>query len=163
VTDPAASRADRLFRFREGERVLREAVAGLDHADLSARPLPNEWSVREIVHHLADGELISATRLRRLLVEDEPLLPGYDAAGYASAMAYADRPLEPAIAAFAAARALSADLLASLSEEQWARPGKHEQYGPYGVETWLEKNGNHVANHCQQIAAVRAALGKPGS
>lgn len=161
MTDAAANRAAHLARFLDGERRLREAVAGLDEADLSAQPIPGEWSVREIVHHLADGEQISAVRLRRLLVEDGPLLPGYDATDYAATMAYAERPIEPAIAAFAAARALSADLLSTLSEEQWARRGEHAEQGAYSVEIWVERNGNHVANHCNQIAQVRQALGKP--
>lgn len=162
MTD-ATSRAERLARFLDGERMLRAAVAGLDDADLSAHPIPGEWSIREIVHHLADGEQVSAVRLRRLLVEDGPLLPGYDAAGYATAMAYAERPIEPAITAFAAVRALSADLLSALTEQQWARTGEHAEQGAYSVEIWLEKNGNHVANHCNQIAGVRAALGRSGS
>jgi hypothetical protein len=54
--------------------VLRDAVAGLTREDLTARPGPVEWSVLEVVVHLADSDCITIDRMKRILVEDEPPL-----------------------------------------------------------------------------------------
>ncbi|MCC6315449.1 MAG: DinB family protein [Thermomicrobiales bacterium] len=154
------SREDALAQFRDGARLLREAVAGLSDADLGARPAPGEWSIREIVHHLADGELISAVRLRRLLTEDAPVITGYDEAVYASRMRYQERSVGPALAAFAAARALSSDLLSGLAEADWARTGIRGDDRAYGIEQWVRGNAGHVQEHIIQIGEIRRQIAR---
>ncbi|MGA9117780.1 MAG: DinB family protein, partial [Bacteroidota bacterium] len=45
-----------ISRFREGPLLLEHAVAGLRDAELDATPPGGGWSVRQIVHHIADGD-----------------------------------------------------------------------------------------------------------
>src|SRR5262245_10638836 len=71
---------------------------------LLAHPITGKWSAAEIVHHLADSETTSALRLRRLLVEDHPLIQGYDQDQYAAKLRYNERDLRPALEAFRFAR-----------------------------------------------------------
>ena len=54
-----------------------------------------------VVHHLADSEMMSAMRLRRLIAEDDPVIQGYDEPLFARQLFYDDRPIEPALAALA--------------------------------------------------------------
>ena len=91
--------------------MLRAAVAGLADAELDRRPSDGGWTPREVVHHVADSEMTSAIRLRRLIAEDEPLIVGYDGDEFARRLHYADRPIEPALAAVEAARATTAQIL----------------------------------------------------
>src|SRR5207237_854084 len=91
------------------EVVYRPPLQALDR-----HPADGSWSARQVVHHLADSEMTSAIRLRRLLFEDDPVISGYDEAGYAEAFHYADRPIAPALTALRAARATTLQILATL-------------------------------------------------
>ena len=51
--------------YRDGPALIREALAGIQLSDLDVRPSSEAWTVREIVHHLADTELMAASRVRR--------------------------------------------------------------------------------------------------
>ena len=59
----AAARKKLIEQYKDGYRAVTESLAGLSDRDLEAR-LPGKWSVREIVHHLADSEMVAAARLR---------------------------------------------------------------------------------------------------
>ena len=74
-----------LVRYRDGAAEFRAAMADVTDAELDARPIEGEWTVREIAHHLADSELNSAIRLRRLIAEDEPRPAGLRRDGRSSA------------------------------------------------------------------------------
>jgi hypothetical protein len=153
-----AHRATLVARYREGPSIVRAAVAGATTAELDARPPgQDEWTAREIVHHLADSEMTSAIRLRRLLVEDEPVIAGYDEAAFARRLWYGERPIEAALAALEAARATTAELLDRLVDDDWARAGAHTESGPYSVETWLGIYAEHCHDHASQIRRARAA------
>ncbi len=108
--DPT-ERATLVERYRGGADHFIATVAGLGDAELDARPFEGEWTVREIAHHLADGELNSAVRLRRLIAEDEPVLPGYDEMEFSRRLHYGEREIGPSLAAMAAARAATVQIL----------------------------------------------------
>src|ERR1700751_3660708 len=59
-------------QYKDGYRVVAEAIAGAADEELDTRPAPHKWSAREIVHHLADSEMTSAIRLRLLIASDRP-------------------------------------------------------------------------------------------
>ena len=80
--------------------------------------------------------MTSAIRLRLLIAQDAPTLFGYDQEAFVRNL-YPDRPIEPSLAAFEAARAATAPILRRLSEEQWRRAGTHSESGSYSVEDWL--------------------------
>jgi hypothetical protein len=143
-------------RYRDGYRVVTEALDGITDAELDARPGPGKWTAREIVHHLADSEMTSAIRLRRLLAEDQPVITGYDQEEFARKLYY-DRPISGSLDAFRAARLTSADILERLTETEWARMGTHSESGAYGVEKWLEIYAQHAHGHADQIRRARAS------
>src|SRR5215470_19705380 len=97
-----------ITRYGEGYAEVAGALEGFPDRALSERPLPGKWTAREIVHHLADSESISAQRLRKLLAEDKPIIHGYDQERYAELLRYNARELAPALEAFRAARATTA-------------------------------------------------------
>jgi hypothetical protein len=70
---------------------------------------------------------------------------------------YAERAIEPALAAIAAARSTTVQILDGLSEAEWGRTGTHSEDGPYGIERWLEIYAVHCRDHADQIR--RAAVG----
>jgi hypothetical protein len=142
-------------RYIQGHSVVLDALAGVTQAELDA-PSAEGWTAREVVHHLADSEMTSAIRLRRLLAEDQPTIFGYDEEHFARVLHYADRPIEAALEALAAARKTSAEILARMTEADWARAGTHSEIGPFGVEDWLIMYAAHAHDHADQIRRARA-------
>ena len=143
--------------YAEVERSLRDFPAD----KLTARPLAGKWTACEIVHHLADSEMRAAMRLRQLLAEDDPQIEAYDQDDYATRMRYNERTdLRPALDAFRAARAVTAQLLALMTDEDWRRAGQHPEHGRYTPEDWLRIYAAHAHGHASQIDRLREALGK---
>jgi hypothetical protein len=149
------TRAQLVELYKEGTRVFAQALEGITDGELDARPGPEEWTAREVVHHMADSEMTSAIRLRRLIAEDAPTIQGYHQEEYAQRLFYAERPIEASVEAVAAARRTTAETLDRLDEEQWARGGTHTESGPYGVKTWLEIYAAHAHDHADQIRRAR--------
>src|SRR5437763_10922977 len=140
-------------QYTLGHGVVVEALAGITPAELDARH--DGWSPREVVHHLADSEMTSAIRLRRLLAEDHPLIGGYDEATFARVLGYAERPIDAALDAFSAARRTTAEILARMTDADWAREGTHSESGRYTAEDWLQIYAAHGHDHADQIRTAR--------
>jgi len=151
-----ATRKKMIDQYKDGYRVVAEALAGAGAADLDARPAPGKWTAREIVHHLADSEMTSAVRLRLLLAADNPAILGYDQDEFARRLHY-DRPIEASLDAFKAARRTTGEILDRMSEHDWRREGTHSEHGRYTVEKWLEIYATHAHQHAEQIRVARAS------
>lgn len=151
-------RNELIAKYKAGyEQVLR-AIGDFPADHLTARPISGKWSACEIVHHLADSETTSALRLRLLLVEDHPVIQGYDQDRYANRLRYNERAIAPALDAFRAARATTAQLLDLMLKEDWDREGVHTESGRYTVEDWLRIYAVHAHNHAEQISRLGSAL-----
>jgi hypothetical protein len=142
-----------IAQYNDGYRVVREALDQLTEEELDARPADG-WTSREVAHHLADSETTSYLRLRRLLAEDHPIILGYDEEEYARRLHY-DRPIASSLEVLRAVRAASAELLETLSEDEWAREGTHSESGRYSVDDWLEIYASHAHDHAAQILRMR--------
>lgn len=150
----ASRRRTLIDKYRAGYADVVEALTGADDAALDRRPGPGTWSAREIVHHLADSEMTSAIRLRRLIAEENPTIVGYDQEEFVRRLYY-DRPIAASLEAFRWARVSTAEILDRLSEAEWARAGTHSESGAYSVVRWLEIYAEHAANHAAQIRRAR--------
>jgi hypothetical protein len=149
-----------LAQYKDGYRVVSEALVRITPEELEARPAPGKWNAREIVHHLADSEMTAAIRFRLLLAEDRPAIKGYDQDRFADRLHY-ERPHEASLELFRAARASTAELMACLTEADWLREGTHSEVGRFGLDTWLRIYGPHAHRHADQIRAARSAKPKP--
>jgi hypothetical protein len=149
----AEERARLIKRYREGHSAVKEALNGITPEELD-RSAAGEWTPREIAHHLADSEMMSAIRIRRLLTEDEPVIHAYDEAAFARILT-ADRPIEPSLEAMRWARETSAQLLERMTEDDWLRVGTHTESGRYTAEDWLKIYAAHGHDHAKQIKRSR--------
>ena len=155
-TPRTPGRAALIRTYAEGPDVVEAVVRGLSDAELDRRPSQEEWTAREVVHHLADSETRSTIRLRQLLAEDSPTIEAYDEERYARVLWY-DRPIGGSLAVLKAVRASNVELLERLTDADFARTGTHTESGPYSVDTWLELYAAHAHDHAEQ--ARRAAAG----
>ena len=151
-------RAALLRQYAAAADDVRRSVEHLTDDELDRAPTdePGGWTARQIVHHLADSEMTSAIRLRRLLAEENPIITGYDEGEFVRRLHYDARPIGPSLDALAAARATSLQLLERLTDEDWARAGTHSESGRYGVDDWLRIYAAHGRDHADQI---RRAVG----
>lgn len=147
-------------QYKAGDDEVARSLEGFDEESLSAHPLPGKWSAREIVQHLADSEMNSAIRLRKLLTEDDPQIQGYDQEDYAARLRYNERPIEPALDALRGARATTAQLIEAMNDADWSRAGTHSESGRYTAEDWLRIYAAHAHNHAAQIRRLREELQK---
>jgi hypothetical protein len=145
-------------QYREGYHEVSRSLEGFPAELLIAHPIQGKWSAAEIVHHLADSETTSGLRLRRLLVEDHPLIQGYDQDAYAAHLNYNNREIAPALDAFRSARATAAQLFDFMSDGDWRREGTHSESGAYTAQDWLTIYADHAHNHAAQIRRLREAL-----
>ena len=146
--------------YKDGYRVVAAALAGAKTEELDTAPGEGKWTVREIVHHLADSEMTSAIRLRLLIASSNPSIAAYDQEAFAQKLHYTDRPIEASLDAFNAARRSTAEILDRLSEAEWLREGTHTEHGRYTVHKWLELYASHAHAHAQQILVARDAAKK---
>ena len=94
--------------YKDGYAEVTRALENFPPQALTANLIAGKWSAAEIVHHLADSETTSAIRLRRLLVEDAPIIQGYDQDAFAAKLHYNTRDIAPALDAFRCARSTTA-------------------------------------------------------
>ena len=151
-------RKDLIAKYAAGYDEVTNALNGFPSDSLGAHPIPGKWSAREIVHHLGDSESFSAARLRKLLVEDDAVIQGYDQDQYATKLRYNERDMAPALDAFRLARETTMQLLDLMTEDDWKRGGTHTESGPYSTEDWLRIYAAHAHNHAAQIRRLREAL-----
>jgi len=144
-------------QYADGPRRLRAALATVPAQAMQWRPKPGEWSAHEVVVHCADSETQSASRIRVLMSEKNPVILGYDEAQWARDFDYHAHPLDVAIATVDAVRANTSVLIRRLPDEAWLKEGRHTESGRYTAEDWLRIYADHLENHARQIEANVAA------
>jgi uncharacterized damage-inducible protein DinB len=148
-------------QYKDGYRVVAEALARITPEQLDASPGPGKWSARQIVHHLADSEMTAAVRFRLLIAEDRPAIKGYDQERFADRLHY-ERSHEASLELFRAVRASTAELMACLTERDWLNEGTHTETGRFGLDTWLRIYGPHAHRHADQIRIARSTEKRTG-
>ena len=116
------------------------------------KPEPKEWSVHEIIIHIADSETNSALRARKLIVEPGGTLMGYDQDKWATELNYHEHNLEDALEATRIARKTTYELLKRQPEEVFTHWIKHPEIeGEYTFDKWVDIYSRHIPGHIEQI------------
>jgi hypothetical protein len=152
-----SERAELLERYRRGPELVAVATTGAAGSELDFKPSPEKWSVREIVCHLADDELVSGMRFRQVIAETNPILQSFDQDAWASHLDYSRRKISQALESFRRVRGDTYELVKDLSDEVFARKGQHTERGDVTLLDLLRHDAGHVESHVRQIQTVRAA------
>jgi uncharacterized damage-inducible protein DinB len=139
---------------------LRKVVAGLSKEELTARPGPGNWSILEVVLHLADSDAISIDRMKRMLTEDNPPLLYADETAYVERLCSHEQSLEDALVLFEVGRRQFARVLRKLPDEAFARRGTHNRRGTVTVGGMVEDYIEHVDHHLKYVNDKLARLRK---
>lgn len=146
---------DLLERLRKGPETVGAALSGVTNGELDYSPAPGKWTVRQILAHLADAEMVGADRLRRVIAEDNPTLIGYDQNAWAIGLDYDHRGPAQSLELFRMARASNYELLRRLPERAFDRTGNHSEVGTVSLRRLLEIYADHAENHARQIRSIR--------
>lgn len=149
-----------IAEYLAGPRLLREAIAGMTPEQIDAAPIPGKWSTRQVICHLADFEPVYADRIKRVIVEDQPLLMSGDPDLFAARLAYGQRDIQNELQLIEVVRQQVATILRSVTAETFQRTGMHSTDGPLTIETLLTRITGHIPHHAQMIRQKRAALGE---
>ena len=136
-------------------------IATQEFLNLVAQISPNQldkadkegWTPRQVIHHLADSEAQSYSRLRRLIAEPGTLIQGYDENKWAesSTLGYKSEDVQSSLEVFKAVRQASYELIKRLSEKDLEIEGTHSESGAYSVGKWIKTYTNHPLDHANQI------------
>jgi uncharacterized damage-inducible protein DinB len=128
---------------------LEKLVAELSDARIEAAPAPGKWSIREIVAHLADCELVFAFRLRQTLASEHAVIQPFDQGVWGER--YAAYDFATALEMFLATREWNLKLLATVSPADRRKPTTHPERGTMTFWTIVETMAGHDVNHLEQI------------
>jgi hypothetical protein len=143
-----------LERYRRGPELLAVVLTGVfgDEEDFA---LAGKWTIRQIVAHLADAELVGAHRFRQVIAEDNPTLIAYDQDAWVHRLDYAHRKPKQSLESFRRVRAENYELLKSLAPESFERAGNHSQNGRITLAEMLEGYAQHAETHARQLQETR--------
>ena len=145
-----------LWNLRSLPNELGDLLTELDEETLRWRPVPNKWSIKEIMCHLRDMERDAyLARYRRILAEDNPVLPNVDQDQLAIDRDYRNQDAMAALAEFKRLRASTIEILEATPTDSWSRSGVHETDGPLTIEQLLIRQikGNDL-NHLAQMKDI---------
>ncbi len=143
---------EKIELYGHGFDLLVAALAEVPEGAWQFKPEPTEWSVHEIIIHIADSESNAALRARMLAVEPGGFIMGYDQDLWANELDYHQHDAEDALQLIKYARLTTYKWLKTLPEEVFSHAVKHPEYDePYTFEMWLNIYSDHIPGHIKQI------------
>ncbi len=165
--DPIGDRTSVLAKYLEGPALVEQALRGLQDADLDASPSQGGWTIRQIVHHIVDGDDLWKACIKAALGNEqgEFTLEWYwtlSQDSWADSWAYSRRPLDVSVALLKAIRAHVSQLLEHV-HDGWHRSislrrpnGETERIQVAAV---VQMQADHVVHHVNRILAIRGERG----
>ena len=137
---------------------MRSAVAHLSAAQLDTPYRPGGWTVRQLVHHVADSHMNGLTRTKLALTEENPHIKGYDQDAWAN-LPDARLSVDVSLAMLEAVHTRWTAVFQSLAHEQWARTFVHPLMGTFTIDLQAQLYGWHSRHHVAHVTALREREG----
>ena len=143
----------------EASARLREAVQGLSEIQLDTAYRPGGWTVRQVVHHLADSHVNSFVRFKLSLTEETPTIKTYDEKKWAEVAEARTAPVEHSLALLDALHKRWSLLLRGMKAEDFARRLRHPEHGEMTLDQLLQLYAWHGRHHVAHITSLRKREG----
>jgi uncharacterized damage-inducible protein DinB len=157
--DPAATgetRRQAIDAIAAAPVALRAAVAGLSDAQLDTPYRPGGWTVRQLVHHVADSHVNAYVRFRLTVTEADPLLRTYEEKAWAELEDARSAPVEMSLALLDALHARWVRMLRSLPPQAMERTARHPDHGVMSMDYLLQQYAWHGRHHVAHVTSLRA-------
>jgi hypothetical protein len=135
---------------------LQQAVMGLNSGQIDTPYREGGWTVRQVVHHLADSHMNAYFRFKLALTEENPPVRGFDEAAWAELADSQVTPIDVSLAILEHLHARWVVLLRSLEPADWERPIVHSKVGPMPLKLVLALYAWHGSHHVAHITSLRA-------
>ena len=153
----SGARREAIEKIRRLPQQLEELVAELAPEELTARPLADEWTVAQNVHHLVDSHINSYVRCKLMATEENPTLKPYDEGAWARLADGSSADLSDSLTLLKALHARWLQFWEKLPEEAWQRTGLHPESGAVTLARQLDLYAAHGEAHLDQIRRTLAA------
>jgi hypothetical protein len=137
---------------------FRAAVQGLADRQLDTPYRPDGWTVRQVVHHLADSHLHSYDRFRLALTEDQPTIKPYDQSKWAELPDARTAPVDLSLQLIYGLHQRWVLLLRSMSDADFARVFNHPEIGVKRLDAYLAVCAWHSRHHAAHITGLRERM-----
>ena len=154
-----ALRQDAITEIAGTPAKVRAAVAGLNDAQLDTPYREGGWTVRQVVHHVADSHMNAYVRLRLALTENEPTIKPYEESAWAKLEDAQHAPPEVSLKLLEPLHERWVRLLKTVTPEQYARPLRHPDSGLKNVDWLLFLYAWHGRHHTAHITELRKQKG----
>ncbi len=150
-------RNNKIEEYGGGFDLFTAALEEIPRTVWEFKPAPREWSVHEVIIHLADAESMGAVRARKLIVEPGSTLMAYDEARWADMLDYPNQNVDEALQIFKLTRQTTYRLLKTLPDLTFMNTVVHPEriYPEYGeaytLDKWLNIYTQHVRDHIKQL------------
>ncbi|WP_129728946.1 DinB family protein [Ectobacillus funiculus] len=142
-------------QYKQGYSKILKELEGLTEEQLLFKPSEKSWSIREIIIHVSDAELVHIHRMKAVLSEDNPILTAFDQDLWTTRLnsQYVDHQLY--LQLFKSMRESFLPILHHLTEQDYLRIGTHNQAGQLTFKEILEHSIEHVDTHIRQIRRIK--------
>lgn len=151
--------SDLIEAYACGPRLLREAVREVPESSWDATPIEGKWSLRQVVCHLADSEVVYSDRMKRVIVEENPTLFEADPDLMVPALFCSERPWKTELDVIEIIRVQMLPILRSCGDADFERTGEHSLEGRMTLKTLLERIAGHIPHHLSFIQDKLHTLG----
>jgi uncharacterized damage-inducible protein DinB len=155
----AGERAQRIDAIAAAPAQLRQAVAGLTDAQLDTPYRPGGWTIRQLVHHVADSHINAFTRFRLGLTEDNPTIKPYDEKAWAELPDMRHLPVEVSLRLLDALHERLVHLLRATPASDFARQVIHPENGPMTIDALVSTYSWHGKHHTAHVTSLRQREG----
>ena len=139
--------------------VLEEAVKGLNDRQLDTPYRDGGWTVRQVVHHLADAHMNAFIRMKLILTEQKPAFKSYDQNAWAALSDTTQMPVGVSLEILRGLHDRWAMLLDRVPEVDWTRTAVHPERGEVTLEGQLSVYAGHGEKHVEHIKSLRRVRG----
>lgn len=154
----ASSRAEQIESLRRLPERLRAAVQGLEDSQLDTPYRDAGWTVRQLVHHVADSHANSYARVKMALTEDDPTIFAYDEGAWAK-LPDSRMPIEVSLRLIDGVHARLVLLFESMSEAEYQKTFRHPERGQVTLANNLALYDWHSRHHTAHITRLRERMG----
>jgi hypothetical protein len=149
----------KIGRIRALPSALEEAVRGLNDKQLDTPYREGGWTVRQVVHHLADAHMNAFVRMKLILTEERPAIKPYDQNAWAALPDSTAMPIGVSMEILKGLHDRWALLLDRVQEDEWTRTAVHPERGEVTLEGQLTVYAGHGDKHIGHIMGLRRAKG----
>jgi len=140
-----------LESFGRGPTLLAGALRQFPRQMWLYKASPGQWSIHEIILHLADSEVRSYIQCRHFIAEPDGSIAKFNAGRWASALGYFDQSTREALKIIPRLRRMTYELLVALPAPVWNYRAEHPTEGRLSLAQWIEMQERHIPRHIDQM------------